>query len=169
MKTALKICLLPCIIGITLCANNASANHIEGITFAANPGRIYLPIEEAANLLEWKLEQDTATKKITLNGKNLDYWSLRRLIGGVTLVSESNLVTAGAEVTKDSETGLVTLSTGTKQIVLSPGAKRVFVDLQAQQMKAWEGERLVLDCHISSGRYGNTPAGNFQTGPFKAR
>jgi len=169
MKSVLKFCRLACLIGVALGSINAFANPIQGITFAANPGRIYLPIEEAASLLEWELENDKVKKKITLNGTKLDYWSLRRIIDGPTLVSVSNLETAGAKATKDEATGLVTVSTGTKEIVLSPGPKRVFVDLQAQQMKAWEGERLVLDCHISSGRYGNTPAGHFKTGPHKAR
>ncbi|MDF1813962.1 MAG: L,D-transpeptidase [Verrucomicrobiales bacterium] len=169
MKVIPKLYPILYIIAGVLCWNSATATPVTGITFAANPGRIYLPIDEAARLLDWELVEDDSKKQIILNGKKLSYWSLRRLIGGVKLVNVSNLVTAGAEATKDEETELVTLSTGTKEIVLSPGEKKVFVDLEAQQMKAWEGERLVLDCHISSGRYGRTPSGNFRTGPYKAR
>ncbi|MDF1751477.1 MAG: L,D-transpeptidase [Verrucomicrobiales bacterium] len=172
MKTCLKLCLLICLFTFDLYAEEKppeSVVPVEGITFAVNPGRIYLPAEEAAELLGWKLDLDESKKKISLNGTSFNYWSLRRLIGGPVLFNVANLKTAGAEATKDEESGWITLTTETKEVVLSPGRKKVFVDLEAQQMKAWEGERLVLDCHISSGRYGNTPSGTFRTGPYKSR
>lgn len=47
-------------------------------------------------------------------------------------------------------------------------SKRVEIDLTKQQLKAYEGNRVVLRTHISSGRTGNTPTGNFRAGPYKA-
>jgi lipoprotein-anchoring transpeptidase ErfK/SrfK len=45
----------------------------------------------------------------------------------------------------------------------------VEVDLTKQQLSAWEGNRLVLQTHISSGRYRNsTPMGEFTAGPYKS-
>lgn len=48
-----------------------------------------------------------------------------------------------------------------------PG-KRVVIDLTKQQLRAYEGNRVVLRTHISSGRTGNTPTGNFRAGPYKS-
>ncbi len=47
-------------------------------------------------------------------------------------------------------------------------AKRVEIDLTKQQLKAYEGNRIVLKTNISSGRTGNTPTGNFKAGPYKS-
>lgn len=150
--------------------SSAAGEPVEGITFAANPGRIYLPIEEAASLLGWDCSVDEKGKEIKLNGKPLDYWSLRRIIGGSRLVNLSNLRAVGAETEKDSTTGEVKVSSETgKEITLVPGEKRVLVDLEARRLKSWQGERLVLDCHISAGPGRRTPAGNFTAGPYKSR
>jgi lipoprotein-anchoring transpeptidase ErfK/SrfK len=43
------------------------------------------------------------------------------------------------------------------------------VNLAKQQLHAWQGERLVLQCRVSSGRNGGTPAGDFVAGPYKSR
>ncbi|MDF1657673.1 MAG: L,D-transpeptidase [Verrucomicrobiales bacterium] len=46
--------------------------------------------------------------------------------------------------------------------------KRVEIDLTKQQLRAYQGNRVVLKTHISSGRTGNTPTGNFRAGPYKS-
>ncbi|MEM7601917.1 MAG: L,D-transpeptidase, partial [Verrucomicrobiota bacterium] len=46
--------------------------------------------------------------------------------------------------------------------------KRVEIDLTKQQLKAYEGSRVVLKTNISSGRTNNTPTGNFRAGPYKS-
>ena len=43
------------------------------------------------------------------------------------------------------------------------------VDLAEQRLRAWQGERLVMETHVSSGRNGRTPSGNFRAGPYKSR
>lgn len=49
-----------------------------------------------------------------------------------------------------------------------PKGKRVEVNLTKQELRAYEGNRLVLKTNISSGRTHNTPTGNFRAGPYKA-
>lgn len=44
------------------------------------------------------------------------------------------------------------------------GPKRVEIDLTAQKLRAYEGNRLVMQTRISSGRNGCTPRGNFRAG-----
>lgn len=154
----------------TVSLSPAADEPVEGITFAANPGRIYLPIEEAASILGWDCFVDEKKKRVRLNGKSFDYWSLRRIIGGSRLVNLSNLREAGAVTGERSAQGEVKVTSDKgKEIILVPGKKRVLVDLEARRLKSWQGQRLVLDCHISAGPGRRTPAGSFTAGPYKSR
>lgn len=49
------------------------------------------------------------------------------------------------------------------------GPKRVEINLATQKLRAYEGNRLVMQTRISSGRTGNTPTGSFRAGPYKAQ
>lgn len=50
----------------------------------------------------------------------------------------------------------------------SGSGKRVEIDLTKQQLKAYQGNRVVMKTRISSGKTGNTPTGNFRAGPYKS-
>lgn len=142
------------------------ARQIDGITFATTPGKIYLPLDEASRELHWPLRQDRMD--FQMNARPLDAGGLRRLVDGTVLVSVDELAGAGAELVSD-EQGQVEVLAKQGSFTISAGAKRVEVSLAEQQLRAWQGDRLVLSSHISSGRQGRTPAGNFQAGPYKAR
>jgi lipoprotein-anchoring transpeptidase ErfK/SrfK len=43
------------------------------------------------------------------------------------------------------------------------------VSLRDQKLRGWQGDRLVFESRVSSGRQGRTPAGKFRAGPYKAR
>ncbi|MEM6278013.1 MAG: L,D-transpeptidase [Verrucomicrobiota bacterium] len=47
-------------------------------------------------------------------------------------------------------------------------AKRVEIDITKQQLKAYEGNRVVLRTNVSTGYRNNTPTGNFRAGPYKS-
>lgn len=49
------------------------------------------------------------------------------------------------------------------------GPKRVEIDLTKQRLKAYEGNRLVMQTRISSGKNRGTPTGNFKAGPYKSK
>jgi len=157
----LFISLAPLILGATV--------QVTGVTFAANPGRTYLPLTEAAELLGWESKVDHKSRSAELNGKKLSYWSLRRYTTGELLAEMSDLTAAGATVTREAGGASTTVSAGEKCFLVVPGEKKVFADLEAHRLRAWEGQRLVLDCHISAGRGRRTPAGDFKAGPYKAR
>jgi len=56
-----------------------------------------------------------------------------------------------------------------KKVAIRFEAKHVEVDLGNQRLRAYQGARLVLDSHISSGREGRkTPPGDFKAGPIKS-
>ena len=48
------------------------------------------------------------------------------------------------------------------------GPKRVEIDLSAQKLRAYQGNRLVMKTNISSGRNRATPTGRFSAGPYKS-
>lgn len=146
---AVIILFLPC--------PGEAAPSVKGITFVVNPGRIYLPIDDAARHLGWQVEYDDDSKSVKLNGKALKYRSLRQIIGGTRLVNLANLTSAGASVGEKQENGQVTVKSEFRSFTISPGNQKVVVDLAKQQLKAWQGKFLVLDSHISSGRGGSTP------------
>lgn len=49
----------------------------------------------------------------------------------------------------------------------SPG-KRVEIDLTKQQLRAYQGNRVVMKTNVSSGKNGRTPTGSFRAGPYKS-
>ena len=142
---------------------------VEGITFAASPGEFYVPLAEAVRLLDWTARWDEKDARLCPNKRSMPAKPMRRLVDGTALVSMTDLETAGALlVSEPGGCGVHVWGSGHDFIVI-PGEKRVEISLHGQNLKAWQGQRLVLDCRISSGRRGSTPAGNFRAGPYKAR
>lgn len=95
--------------------------------------------------------------------------SLRQLIDGTELIRTSDLELAGASVSIWEEDGRMTISWGFHRLTLSVSTKQVKVSLAKQQLRGWQGRRLVLQTHINSGRNGRAPAGKFTAGPFRPR
>ena len=155
-----------CFAALVISGGVAIAQPITGITFATSPGRLYLPLAEASRELHWPLRQGKLD--FQLNARPLDVGGLRRLVDGTVLVSVDELAGSGAELLPDGQGQIVVQGKWGRFTVIT-GAKRVEVSLAKQQLRAWQGERLVMTSHISSGRRGSTPAGSFLAGPYKAR
>lgn len=147
----------------------AAANAIEAITFDVEKGQLYVPLEDAVRELEWKVERYSKTVFVGPEKMKFAAAAMRRLLDNTELVSVAELQKAGAELVITAEGGPVTVQHGSLSFDVVKAAKRVEVDLTKQQLSAWEGSRLVLQTHISSGRYRNsTPMGEFTAGPYKA-
>ena len=150
--------------------SQASAAPLEAITFAAEPGKIFVPVEEAAGELKWTVQRDDMGKVYQINDIALRAGSLRSFTDGTELVSTDLLAEAGAEVAGPDSEGRVSVSGGLfRGFSLVVPAQRVEIDLKRQQLRGWQGARVVLETRISSGRRGSTPAGNFSAGPFRSR
>ena len=148
----------------------AFAAPLEGITFAAEPGMLFVPVEEAAKELRWPVQRDDMGKVYQLNEAALRAGSLRSLTDGTELASTELLAEAGASVSAPDPEGRISVSGGLfRGFTLVAPAQRVEIDLRKQRLLGWQGERLVLDTRISSGRRGSTPAGEFIAGPFRSR
>jgi hypothetical protein len=139
---------------------------LDGISFAVAAGKLYVPLDEASRELGWMFQMKD--KELELNGHILDAGVLRRLPDGSVLVPLDELGRAGATVTPGVD-GRVEVGTGKRSATVLRPPKRVEISLAAQRLRAWQGDRLVLESRISSGRRGSTPAGDFTAGPYKAR
>ncbi len=161
--TRLTLPLLACL----LMAAHACGATIDAITFAAEPGKLFLPVNEAVDELKWPVARDEAGKIVLLNQLAVRPGTLRTLTDGTELVSTALLADAGAEVSPPDEGGTVRVGGWIRGFTLKIGVQRVVVSLKRQVLEGWQGERLVVQTHISSGRNGRTPAGEFHAGPFR--
>jgi len=135
----------------------------DAVTFAAEPNALYLPTAELTRALGLPLpDADDPPEPLPKTRARIlpDGTGLTRLPEGdgtLSLTWEDGDATA--HLTRDE-----------RQLWVRRGRKRVALNLQEQRLRAWEGERVVLETRISSGRKGMaTPKGKFRAGPLKSR
>jgi hypothetical protein len=162
-------------LGVLLSALTISAPRLEaippetldGLSFAEDPHMLFVPVEEIASALHWKMQLDQ--ERISLNGDVLHAERLRKLTNGTLLVPLDELQRAGATITWSDDGMQAVVASDHTKIAISFAEKRVEVDLANQRLRAYQGARLVLDSTISSGREGKkTPSGEFKAGPVKS-
>ena len=165
-------------LGVLLLALTISASRLEaisteeldGISFADDPHMLFVPIEEIASSLRLEMQLDQESGQISLNGQLLDAAHLRKLTDGTLLVPLDELQRAGATITWSNDGMQALVASDHTKIAILFANKRVEVDLANQRLRAYQGNRLVLDSSISTGREGKkTPAGEFKAGPVKSR
>lgn len=142
---------------------------IEAVTFAGRPDILYVPVAEAARELHWKPVLDVDGRCLQLGALPVAPGMLRTLVDGTELVQTRDLELAGASVSLNDNPSALTVQRGFYRFTLINSPKQVEVSLAQQELRAWQGARLVLQTHISSGRNGRTPAGIFTAGPFRSR
>src|SRR5207248_7318944 len=141
---------------------------LDGISFADDPHMLFVPIEEIAQTLGWEAHFDQ--EEISLNGDLLDAAHLRKLTNGTLLVPLDELQGAGGTITWSEDGMQALVASDNKNIAIQFANKRVEVDLANQNLRTYQGARLVLDSPISTGREGKkTPPGEFKAGPIKSR
>lgn len=158
------LCLLA---GFAL-GQSLTAATLEGIVFAAEPAKVFVPVEEAVEELQWNLRQDDEGKVFELNGLPMRAGSLRRLTDGTELVNLELLQQAGAFVNVADDKGRIRVGRLFRGFTVQVSPQRVEVNLATQTLEGWQGARLVLKTRISSGRRGSTPKGDFVAGPYRA-
>ncbi len=150
-------------------AMTLGAAPLEGITFAAAPGQLYLPLQEAANKLRWGIDHDKEGRAVMLNSVALPPGSLRHLTDGTELISVADLQRSGAVVAGPGTDGAMTVGKGWRRFIVRPALQRVEVSLAKQELQGWQGKRLVLQTNVSTGRNNGTPAGEFKAGPYRSQ
>ncbi len=152
------------------CLEAILSDKLDGISFADDPHKLFIPVEEIALALRWEMQSDQASRQISLNGHLLDAGHLRKLTNGTFLVPLDELQRAGATITWSDDGMHALVASDPTKVAIWFVNKRVEVDLANQRLRAYQGARLVLDSAISTGREGKkTPSGEFQAGPIKSR
>lgn len=159
--------MLVALIGSTAIGHAAPV--LEGITFAVEPGKVYVPLDEAGQALRWRVVHDSKGKELRLKATTIPYSNLRSLVDGSLLVRISDLERAGVRVKGDAASMILRVGISRHYFTVTVSAKRAEVNLAQQRLRGWQGTRLVLESRVSSGRKGRTPSGNFRAGPYKAR
>ncbi len=148
---------------------SSNAAIVDGVTFAVLREQIFVPADEAARHLGWRVRHDAKSEKWEINGSDLRASSLRRLPDGTLLLSLEDLQSAGAEVKLAENQRPIRVTSRKRAFGIAIRQKRVEVNLATQRLRAFQGNRLILETRISSGRGRSTPTGSFSAGPYKAR
>jgi len=140
------------------------------VTFAREPGVVYVPLRETATALGWLVEWDSISREVVVADKSFKSSDFKHLFDGTKLlpIREFEKIGATLEVEKLSAALTLTHMGASVDIVLAP--KHVEVSIADQTLRAWQGDILVMETNISSGRRGHTtPQGKFTAGPVKNR
>lgn len=138
---------------------------LDAVTFAQDPSKLYVPVRDVAEALDLPVEWDSTTGRINLSHVNLAEDRMEELVDGSKLVYVRDLEGAGIRVDWNGDHQSVALRAGDRQVKARAGNKRVEIDRSMQTLRAWQGERLVLETHVSTGRQGHaTPTGDFRAG-----
>lgn len=147
-----------------------SEGDVEGITFDSDRGAVYVPIIEFAEAFGLQADYDSKGKKYTLDGTPIDQRDTRVLFDGTLLLDLTNFEDPQVRIELDEETGSYEIDTETHFGVVSVPSQWVEVNLAAQRLRAYQGNRLVMETKVSTGKRGyETPSGDYKAGPEKSR
>ena len=145
---------------------------IDAVTYADGDKAIYVPIRELGKELGVEVGWNQATKSVTFDGTDVSSKLFRKLFDGTNMVDAARvpIQTFNREIAEtDADTSVVFWNAETS-IAAVPGEKWVEISLEDQKLMAFQGNRLVLETNISSGKSGHrTPTGEFDAGPEKTR
>jgi L,D-transpeptidase-like protein len=142
---------------------------LEGITFAGQGQVLYAPVHELAQALGLPESGESGHRAPTNFPWKPSPEQSRFLADGTELVALGAARDGSLVLDWRADEDVAHLRRGEWEAWVQRSEKRVVINVKAQRMRAWQGERLVLDTNISSGRRGmETPRGAFAAGPLKA-
>lgn len=152
-------------LGVTL----SLANTLDGVTFAGKQGSVYVLLRPAASALGITVDYDSQTQMVELNGKRFKESEFRTLFDGTKIIPVRDFEELGATIEFDEAKNIATLTRQGNSLTVVLGQKKVEVSISEQRLRAWQGEILVMETNISSGKPGHsTPRGSFKAGPAKS-
>ncbi len=141
------------------------ATMLDGITFATEKGTIYVPVKEVGYAMAWPMRSEG--KKFFINEKEIQV--SKHLLDGTRLMPVRNLKHLGFMVEPETENE-VSLAFEGRQFLVRVGEKRIEINKRTQKLRAFQGDRVVAETRVSTGRRGHTtPSGQFTAGPEKSR
>lgn len=152
-------------------AASAQSQALSGITFAEERNSLFVVATEAAARLGWSIRDGLDGRVLLINARPVtSSTSVKRLNDGTLLLAVGALRHLGAEVSWDIAQGAATVRSGSRSFLAIRGQKRVEVNIATQRLRAWQGNVVVVETRISTGKPGHeTPVGQFSAGPIKAR
>ena len=147
-----------------------ASDSLVGVTYASVPGAVYLPIDELSEELGLIADWDTKAKSYVVGDQSFKGKDVRNLFDGTPMINVLALKGEGVEVEYDEVQKEITIQSGTHFGVITIGEQWVEVNLKAQRLRAYQGDRLVMETKISSGKKGSpTITGEFTAGPEKSK
>lgn len=142
---------------------------LPGITFASHPKAVFVPLVDLGEELSIEIDWDTKRKQFVLDDLVFGRKDIAELFDGTPLVNVFALERTGIAVERDVDSGEITITSGTHFGIVEVGSQWVEVNLQAQRLRAYQGDYLVMETKVSTGKKGNsTITGEFKTGPEKS-
>lgn len=143
-------------------AGQSADKVLESITFASQPGEVWVPLRELGEVVGWEVVWDDQTMKISLNNRTLSDKSVYRNPQKRSFIRLTSLPYLDVQTTPVSG-GVWEAVKGDKKSKIAVGSPRVEINLNQQQLVAWQGPHLVMTTNVSTGRRGyTTPTGNFK-------
>jgi hypothetical protein len=143
---------------------------LTGVTFASEKGQMFVRVRPLGAAMDLTVEYDPETEVVTVGDRVVQDSEWRTLFDGSRVVALRVFQDAGAEVHYDYPHRTAEVLRGGLKAFVREGEKRVEVSIKRQELRAWQGEELVMVTPISSGKRGHTtPTGHFKAGPAKAR
>lgn len=147
---------------------NTSVATVDGVTFDKFKGKVFVPIRKIEKPLRVYVGWDNESRQIEIDEKPLDPALIVKLFDGTNCVDVAGLADAGIKVEKISDGW--NLQSSRAQVNVVPGAQSVEISLSAQRLLGWQGDTLVINTHVSTGKRGfSTPTGEYTAGPEKSR
>lgn len=138
---------------------------IDGITFADEPGITYVPVKEIGFRVGWNMTSDA--DGFYVNGTPVE--TPRRLFDGTRLARLRELTALGVGIGSIANNEVPIWYEG-RDFVVRFGPKRVVINKAEQRLRAFQGNRLIIETRVSTGRRGyTTPNGTWNAGPEKSR
>jgi lipoprotein-anchoring transpeptidase ErfK/SrfK len=135
---------------------------LDAITFDDQKGVMYLPAHDIKQVLGWPLAKGKDHKTIYLNKKAVRT-RVRTLADGSALVSLEELKRRGLALSPSDNGKVVKVRIKKRAFLVRQGEKRVVINKAHLQLRAWQGQRVVMSAPVTLGIEGkDTPSGLFK-------
>ncbi len=163
---AVVVGLLACLAGVA--SAQIGAEPIEAVTFPGVKG-VYVPVRELGSRLGCYVGWDAVAQRITLEDLPVDPDSVRRIWDGTNMVDVTSLSDVEVSAVPAPDKSL-TLGWRSSSVSVVVPEKWVEISIDDQWLRAFQGNRLVMETNVSTGKPGHrTPTGTFKAGPEKSR
>lgn len=142
---------------------------VDGVTFYREPKILFLRAADVGKALGWRVQIGKDGKTLYLNQKAVKSGT-RRLADGTILIPLSELKNRGLSLTPDPAHRRTKVRIKDRAFYARNGLKRVVVNKSHMEIRAWQGQRVVLSAPVTLGLEGHdTPTGIFKAQGYRAK